>query len=117
MTEFVPPLLPLYDLAGLDRPLTLTNGLERPGLAHPPPGRGDGLRDNDMGRFGVPGIVSSVEALRDGSCESRSFETWMFKPSRALGADADDRRRWWVKELPMDEEKAAEGFKDASSND
>ena len=38
-------------LAGLDRPLTL---MLRPGLAHPPPGTGDGLRERDIGVAGVP---------------------------------------------------------------
>lgn len=66
VTEFGPPLTPLYDFAGLDRPLSLTCGLDKPGLAQPPPGLGDGLRDKDIGRFGVPGIVSRVGALRDG---------------------------------------------------
>lgn len=37
-------------LAGLDLPLFIF----RPGLAQPPPGTGDGLRDNDIGVAGVP---------------------------------------------------------------
>lgn len=62
VTEFDPPFVPLYAFAGLDRPLTFANGLWlcSPGLDHPPPGRGDGLRDKDIGRFGVPGMVSRV---------------------------------------------------------
>lgn len=38
-------------VAGLDRPL---DEMLRPGLAQPPPGTGDGLRDRDIGVFGVP---------------------------------------------------------------
>lgn len=34
-----------------------------------------------------------------------------------LAEDAEDRRRWWVNELPIEEEKAAEGFKDARSRE
>lgn len=42
--------VPLKDLEGLDRPSVMS----RPGLDQPPPGMGDGLRDKDMGVFGVP---------------------------------------------------------------
>lgn len=41
---------PVYPLVGLDRPLPML----RPGLAQPPPGTGDGLRDKDIGKLGVP---------------------------------------------------------------
>ena len=44
------PLDPGNALVGLDRPLAML----RPGLAQPPPGTGDGLRDRDIGVFGVP---------------------------------------------------------------
>lgn len=44
------PLEEEYPLAGLDRPLEL---IFRPGLAQPPPGTGEGLRDKDM-VLGVP---------------------------------------------------------------
>lgn len=56
----------------------------RPGLDHPPPGLGDGLRDRDMGAFGVPGIVSRVCALA---------AAWRFKPCGVFDAEAEDRRR------------------------
>ena len=38
-------------VVGLDRPLAML----RPGLAQPPPGTGEGLRDRDIGVVGVPG--------------------------------------------------------------
>ena len=44
------PLDPGNALVGLDRPLPMS----RPGVAQPPPGKGDGLRDRDIGVFGVP---------------------------------------------------------------
>jgi len=44
------PLDPGKPLVGLDRPLAML----RPGLAQPPPGTGDGLRDSDIGVVGVP---------------------------------------------------------------
>lgn len=45
------PLDAVKPLDGLDRPLAML----RPGLAQPPPGTGDGLRDRDIGVVGVPG--------------------------------------------------------------
>lgn len=42
---------PLAERAGLDRPLEV---MLSPGLAHPPPGTGEGLRDSDIGVLGVP---------------------------------------------------------------
>lgn len=59
-----------------------------------------------MGMFGVPGIVSRVCALD---------AAWMFNPWGVFDDEAEDRRRWCVKELPIEEEKAPEGFKDARS--
>lgn len=44
--------------AGLDRPLAML----RPGLAQPPPGIGEGLRDKDIGVFGVPNKQQMREA-------------------------------------------------------
>ena len=55
VTELAPPFTP-YVFVGLDRPLTVAYGLVSPGLDHPPPGLGDGLRESDMGLFGVPGF-------------------------------------------------------------
>lgn len=37
-------------MEGLERPLLIF----KPGLDHPPPGTGDGLRDRDIGSAGVP---------------------------------------------------------------
>ena len=56
----LPPFTP-YAFVGLDRPLTVAYGATRPGLDHPPPGLGDGLRERDIGSdgvlgFGVPGM-------------------------------------------------------------
>ena len=48
------PLGPGKAVAGLDRPLVL---MLRPGLLHPPPGPGDGLRERDIWRPGVPVMV------------------------------------------------------------
>jgi len=44
------PLDPEFPLVGLERPLVLMS----PGLAQPPPGTGDGLRDKDISELGVP---------------------------------------------------------------
>ena len=49
-----------YPLRGEERPLMVSNGLVKPGLAHPPPALGDGDRDRDMSSLaGVPGIVGN----------------------------------------------------------
>jgi hypothetical protein len=45
------PLGPGKAVAGLDRPLVL---MLRPGLLHPPPGPGEGLRERDIWKPGVP---------------------------------------------------------------
>ena len=45
-------------LVGLDRPLLL---IFKPGLAHPPPGTGDGLRERDMAELGVPVVGDSCQ--------------------------------------------------------
>lgn len=45
------PLDPMNPIVELDRSLAML----RPGLAQPPPGTGDGLRDRDIGEVGVPG--------------------------------------------------------------
>jgi hypothetical protein len=42
---------PLTCLVGLDRPLAV---MLSPGLAHPPPGTGDGLLDNDISEIDQP---------------------------------------------------------------
>jgi hypothetical protein len=54
------PLDPVNPRVGLDRPLAML----RPGLAQPPPGTGDGLRDRDIGVVGVPGETSQKERLQ-----------------------------------------------------
>ncbi len=79
-------------MAGLERPLTLANGLVRPGLDHPPPGLGDGLRDSVIGIFGVPGIVGRM-CSREGEA-SVSFEApWSCKLGGAFEDDTEDFRR------------------------
>ena len=117
VTVFVPALRP-YVFAGLDRPLTVAYGLASPGLDHPPPGLGDGLRESDMGLFGlpgfgVPGIGGRGCALRGDARESLSSPC-RFK---LLGTfEAEDRRRRWEKDCPIEEEEDAEvGVKDARS--
>jgi hypothetical protein len=118
VTVFVPPFTP-YVFAGLDRPLTVAYGFVSPGLDHPPPGLGDGLRESDMGSlglpgFGVPGIGGRGCALREGDeyeslsapCRAKLFGTF----------EAEDRRRRWEKDCPIEEEEDAEvGVKDARS--
>jgi hypothetical protein len=94
----VPPFAgPRYAFAGLDLPLPFPYGLVRPGLAHPPPGRGDGLRDNDMGILGVPGIGGKiVRLLRDGELSgSTPDDSWVLRLDGMceLDADAADERR------------------------
>jgi hypothetical protein len=52
--------------AGLDRPL----GEYRPGLDHPPPRAGEGLRESDMGALGVPEVGVSKDRSFDLLCSS-----------------------------------------------
>ena len=59
----VPLLDPVYALVGLDRPLPILS----PGLAQPPPGTGDGLRERDIGKLGVPIFIRS----RGGQLQAR----------------------------------------------
>jgi hypothetical protein len=66
--------------------------IARPGLAHPPPGLGDGLRDNDMEPVGVPGIVARACPLRGDRSESLTAP-WRFKLCGTCTLDAEDRRR------------------------
>jgi hypothetical protein len=69
-------------------------GLLSPGLAHPPPGRGDGLRDSDISMFGVPGIGGRiVTPLRDGELLSIPDDSCVLRLDGTLELDADDRRR------------------------
>ena len=48
-----------YAFLGEDLPPMEPNSLLSPGLAQPPPARGEGDRDNDMSLDGVPGMVGS----------------------------------------------------------
>ena len=48
-----------YAFLGEDLPPIDPNSLLRPGLAQPPPARGEGDRDNDISVDGVPGMVES----------------------------------------------------------
>jgi hypothetical protein len=90
-------------------PLPSPNGLVRPGLAQPPPGWGDGLRDSDIS--GVPGMLGNGLARA---------ALWML---RGLGKLEDElRRRWWCCEEEDSEtedevEEEAEGLRDARSTD
>lgn len=54
-------------LLGLDRPLVL---MVRPGLAQPPPGIGEGLRESDIAVFGVPVAMKEHELSASGSRRS-----------------------------------------------
>lgn len=83
----LPPFAPRYDFPGLDLPLPYE--LFNPGLAHPPPGLGDGLRDSDIGMFGVPGIGSSVDRPEE-KFES-PYPLSMARPEGTVVAE--DRRR------------------------
>lgn len=84
----------LYAFPGLERPLTSPYGLLSPGLAHPPPGLGDGLRDRDIGMFGVPGIVASgCVPLREGDVSDSMRLSWVFKlEGTFVVLEAEDRR-------------------------
>jgi len=64
------PLDPEYALDGLDRPLVF-----RPGLAHPPPGAGEGLRDKDMAESGVPGNGHALVSTRARRGSERGMDT------------------------------------------
>ena len=119
VTLVAPPLAP-YDFAGLDRPLTVAYGFASPGLDHPPPGRGDGLRESDMGPFGlpgfgVPGIGGRVCALREVGDVYESLSV-PCRDKLCGTLEAEDRRRRWEKDCPIEEEEDAEvGVKDARS--
>jgi hypothetical protein len=119
VTVFAPPLTP-YVFVGLDRPLTVAYGLVSPGLDHPPPGLGEGLRESDirlfgLPAFGVPGIGGRGCALREvgdlyeslsAPCRDRFCGTF----------EVEDRRRRWENDWPIEEEEDAEvGVKDARS--
>jgi hypothetical protein len=88
-------------------------GLLSPGLAQPPPGRGDGLRDSDMGRFGVPGIGGKmVTPLRDGELSVSTPEaSCVLTFDGTFELDADDRRRRCENDPPV--EKGEVGVRDA----
>jgi hypothetical protein len=86
-------------------PLPSPNGLDRPGLAHPPPGWGDGLRESDI--RGVPGMVGKTGVWG---------ALWRFKGCGTFGEEL--RRRWCEKDSEIEEEEEIEsGFKDARSTD
>lgn len=78
--------------AGLERPLRLAYGLVRPGLDHPPPGRGEGLRDNVMGKLGVPGMVSRVWPPRRGDVSLSLEVPWRCRLEGTL-LDTEDLLR------------------------
>lgn len=54
-------------LFGLDRPLVL---MVKPGLAQPPPGIGEGLRERDIVVLGVPAAFKEHELSASGSRHS-----------------------------------------------
>lgn len=70
-----------YPVRGVVVPLPSPNGLDRPGLAHPPPGWGDGLRDSDMS--GVPGMLGRA-------CAREALSNF-----KGVGTIEDELRRRW----------------------
>ncbi|KAK2764547.1 hypothetical protein FQN54_009242 [Arachnomyces sp. PD_36] len=105
----LPPLL-VTPKPGLDRPLCGLYGA-KPGLDHPPPGRGEGDLDNDMyddatGAFGVPGMGLRGARPKVGPDElphslGTYEDSWRFKPGG--GTVEDDRRRWCEEERIFDQ--------------
>lgn len=96
------PLGPGKAVAGLDRPLVL---MLRPGLLHPPPGPGEGLRERDIWKPGVPGIGESWLDCRwtPSLDEASSAPNDIFKP-----LPADERLRWCEGGLSWAEDDLAE---------
>ena len=63
----------------------------RPGLDHPPPGIGEGLRERDMPTFGVPNIQNMVShgTQTDIDCATLSARTAGTAHMAATQGDAD----------------------------
>lgn len=93
------PLEPGKAVEGLDRPLVL---MSRPGLLHPPAGRGDGLRERDIWKPGVP-VPWRVKRLA--VCHGRREAGGWLRPE--TGTVVRDTTRTWdrgelARRLPMD---------------